>query len=242
MTGQSLFGKTINNEYSWLKRPGYLVLNASNAEGELLAYVESLQKMIPVWNLNIRWGLLIWDSDKELFVSPSITEDFLADRINMVIAENQEENPFLIALQQEQEQEYEELRGCACGNTKKNATTICNQNYNNIQNYFYQAYAISPAGALVSTTLYWVSYVREGGQWDYKAHWPAGIYCFRVNGTEGGYHKTAEWFGNYNYGFTGKFLFSLETLHAGSYVVSGFDPNDVTTDWPAIDLGYSHAP
>jgi hypothetical protein len=95
--------------------------------------------------------------------------------------------------------------------------------------------------ALVLFMTFNIVFVRENGAWDYKVHWTEPTYCFRVNGIDGN-HKTSEWFGNYNYGFTGKFLFSLDILHAGSYAVSGFDPNDVTTDWPAIDLGYSHAP
>lgn len=44
--------------------------------------------------------------------------------------------------------------------------------------------------------------------------------------------------GNYNYGYTGRLLFSLDILLEGSFVVSGFDPKDVATDWPQIREGF----
>ncbi len=160
-------------------------------------------------------------------------------RLEGITEEDLEKNPFWTALNQKYKPEV--LRGCTCGNTRKNATTICTQNYNTIRIFYNSLAAIPNSNPWVSTVGYWVSFVRENGAWDYKVHWTEPTYCFRVNGIDGN-HKTSEWFGNYNYGFTGKFLFSLDILHAGSYAVSGFDPNDVTTDWPAIDLGYSHAP
>ena len=54
-------------------------------------------------------------------------------------------------------------------------------------------------------------------------------------------HVTSEYIGNFNYGYTGSYLFDLNTLHLGSSAVSGFDPADVS-DWPAIDAGFENAP
>lgn len=62
----------------------------------------------------------------------------------------------------------------------------------------------------------------EGGDWDYKVvpgyspyykEWTA-VQRYTTS------TKTSEWFGNYNYGFTGSYLFSLSTLLAGGDGVS----------------------
>ena len=54
-------------------------------------------------------------------------------------------------------------------------------------------------------------------------------------------------FGNFNYGYTGSFLFGLNTLHAGSHTVAlisgvlktgNFDLAAEYDDWEAIDEGY----
>lgn len=74
-----------------------------------------------------------------------------------------------------------------------------------------------------STTVgWWISKVQEGGAWDYKRvsgykpwnkkwnakqRWTTSV-------------KTSEWFGNYNYGYTGHYLFTLNILLAGGDGVS----------------------
>ncbi|CAM3207062.1 hypothetical protein HP548_02450 [Paenibacillus taichungensis] len=106
------------------------------------------------------------------------------------------------------------------------AYSISSQNY-------YQMYDIwaslalgiygNPTAALSYTTTWWVDRVRPGGIWDYKVvngykpynkEWTAF-----VKGGKTQIRKT-EWFGNYNYGFTGKLLFPLSILYTGGDVVS----------------------
>ncbi|WP_208643810.1 hypothetical protein [Paenibacillus barcinonensis] len=61
------------------------------------------------------------------------------------------------------------------------------------------------------------------------------------NGTQ---FSTSEWFGNYNYRFTGKELFSLSILFAGgdgAGIVFGSGPDD-ENDKAAIRQGYNESP
>jgi len=63
---------------------------------------------------------------------------------------------------------------------------------------------------------------------------------YGINDSKKNYHRTSEFMGNYNYGFTGRVLFNLTTLKLGSnYAASGnpFIPD--TDDYPAIEEGYN---
>lgn len=78
---------------------GYLVLDLSLADEDILPYADTLRELTPIVNLNLHWGTLVWDSETETFQSPEITEEFMAERLNMVLTEDQNENPFLTSLQ-----------------------------------------------------------------------------------------------------------------------------------------------
>lgn len=83
----------------------------------------------------------------------------------------------------------------------------------------------------------------EHGPWDYKRvsgfspytkKWDAGTYSGRKI-------ITTEYIGNYNYGFTGEFLFSLNTLYLGGQIANGlkfWQPED-ENDRRAIREGYN---
>lgn len=124
---------------------------------------------------------------------------------------------------------------------------MCDDNYSSLQTVYWVAFAagfVVPGVAPWSTTvIYWVNKVREGGDWDYKrlegfSPWDTEFYTYY----DGYRHTvTSEYIGNFNYGYTGSYLFDLYTLYYGSYAVSGFDAADVE-DWPAITDGYNHAP
>ena len=130
-----------------------------------------------------------------------------------------------------------------CSGMTFNLITICRNNYQHLVSYHDSMLTLeimNPGlNAYVSTASYWVSLVREDGAWDYKSSSTYGPYnkllCTYYDGEF--HHITSEYFGNFNYGYTGSFLFSLDILHAGSYAVSGFNPAD-QADWPAIDDGY----
>ena len=120
---------------------------------------------------------------------------------------------------------------------------ICEDNYQQLKSYYRSMLVVqmlNPSmNAYTLTVAYWVNLVRENGEWDYKSSSTYGPYnkplCTYYDGQM--HHFTSEYFGNFNYGYTGAFLFTLDILHTGSYAVSGFDPAD-QADWPAIDDGY----
>ena len=135
-----------------------------------------------------------------------------------------------------------------CGYPSLNVGAMCFDNYNELEEYYdmcVQVSIISPDfDPYLATAGYWVGKVREGGDWDYKSQPGFSPYDKMFCCSYGGLtkqHRTSEWLGNYNYGYTGSFLFSLGILHFGSSAVAGFDPAD-EEDWPAIDEGYYDSP
>lgn len=124
--------------------------------------------------------------------------------------------------------------------------TMCRQNYRTLSDYYEDMLRLvlvnpnlSPKGATIG---FWISKVEPGGDWDYKVR-PGfapynSLFCCYFDSNFN--HVTSEYIGNFNYGYTGSFLFDLNTLHFGSSAVAGFDPAD-KNDWPAIDAGYYNA-
>ena len=137
--------------------------------------------------------------------------------------------------------------GHGCSIPELSMLTICTNNYNTLVTYLNDMNAASAGNPAINpynaTVGFWIGKVAEGCEWDYKSSsaykpWDKW-WCTYI---DGGYqHVTSEYFGNFNYGLTGSFLFTLDILHIGSLVVSGLNPKDVE-DWPAIDSGYNHAP
>ncbi|HBQ86066.1 MAG TPA: hypothetical protein DD811_06270 [Syntrophomonas sp.] len=123
------------------------------------------------------------------------------------------------------------------------AYAIASDNYEIISDYFDAIQVYAPWSAYPSTVSYWISKIKERGAWDYKVQpgyspynkqWQTlTLYTSSV--------RTSEWFGNYNYGFTGRFLFSLSILHAGgdgaSYVFN--HTIDDQEDRDAVTFGYN---
>lgn len=99
----------------------------------------------------------------------------------------------------------------------------------------------------VALTKYWIGKVQPGGIWDYKTvpgYSPYNsMFCltYGKNLSKANYHRTSEFMGNYNYGFTGRMMFPLSFLKLGSNAVGGnvFIPD--ADDYPAIEEGYSDA-
>ena len=93
----------------------------------------------------------------------------------------------------------------------------------------------------VSTSAVWINSVREGGVWDYKVQLGGYevTFCCDYDGGSNA-HRTAEFIGNYNYGYTGSFLFSLDILFWGSAVVAD-DIRSEYKDRPVIEEVYDHA-
>ncbi len=121
---------------------------------------------------------------------------------------------------------------------------MCEENYAEIEDYYYTVMndAINRDDAHYMTTVYWINKVKPGGEWDYKVQ-PGfspydKMFCSYYDLQH--HHITSEYIGNFNYGYTGSFLYSLIALKTGSFVVSGFDISDFD-DWDAIEAGYDYA-
>ena len=104
--------------------------------------------------------------------------------------------------------------------------------------------SIAPGAALLS---YWIGKVQPGGAWDYKSvpgYAPYNtIFCltYGISDKKTNYHRTSEFMGNYNYGFTGRMMFPLTVLKLGSNGAAGNPFKPDTDDYPAIEEGYSDA-
>ncbi len=121
--------------------------------------------------------------------------------------------------------------------------SVVSENYAYIEDYYNTLMTYTPTEAYTGTVGIWVGKVAPKGDWDYKRTY--GPYDTPYTCTYGLNDsktrlKTAEFIGNYNYGYTGSFLFNLNALKTGSFVVSGFDASDYT-DHPAIEEGFEDA-
>lgn len=131
-----------------------------------------------------------------------------------------------------------------CGYEYLNVGQITLSNRQTIVDFYETFLEYEPDGnAGGATAGYWVGMVREGGPWDYKRDDTIGpydhVWCcsyWRLINQ----HKTAEWLGNHNYGYTGSFLFTLDVLKAGSFAAALGDPADFD-DWDAIEEGYRYS-
>lgn len=140
------------------------------------------------------------------------------------------------------------LAAHSCSYPDLDLIEMCQDNYDELSGVYLLnkiIEAANPSGvptAWLTTAIYWVNKVREEGDWDYKTQpdfkpWNK-TFCSYYDGAY--HHITSEYIGNFNYGYTGSLLFSLDILHFGSSAVSGFDPAD-EEDWPAIDAGFEKA-
>jgi len=138
----------------------------------------------------------------------------------------------------------------SCSLTKLGFGNMVRANRQNIRNYYNQMVELKYSNPKIvpyyATCQYWYAKIQPGGVWDYKVQSPYKPYnkyfcmTYGINDSKKNYHRTSEFMGNYNYGFTGRVLFNLTTLKLGSnYAASGnpFIPD--TDDYPAIEEGYN---
>ena len=138
--------------------------------------------------------------------------------------------------------------GKPSGLPKLNAYKIAQNNRNEIINFMNTILVSNPsqpAAATSATIGYWVGKVKTGGAWDYKNVKGFTPYNKKWNAVQRytTSTKTSEWFGNYNYGFTGSVLFSKKILLAGGDAVSWVHngETDSKEDKAAIKQGYNES-
>ena len=123
-----------------------------------------------------------------------------------------------------------------------NLIGLCEDNYDFIVTYYDGCMVIQMANpttysAWAATVTCWVTRVRENGPWDYKTRDEYMDKTFSVVYNGQSDTVTAEFIGNFNYGYTGSFLFGINTLIDGSVAIAGSIEKD-QHDWPAIKHGY----
>lgn len=119
---------------------------------------------------------------------------------------------------------------------------LCEDNYDFIVTYYDGCMVIQMANpttysAWAATVTCWVTRVMPGGNWDYKVRDGYKDKTFNVEYNGKTDTITAEFLGNFNYGYTGSFLFGINALINGSTAVAGSIEKD-QHDWPAIKEGY----
>lgn len=212
----------VNNE-------GLLELTANESIKDLDGY-DSVVKMIELCNESIQ--------DDILLIDPETLE------LTSVIMPEEEQQPYGLTNHVTPIIPRNAAHGCSVQGLS--LLNMCKNNYNTLSDYYQRMLRLmltnpnlSPWGATVG---FWISKVEPNGDWDYKTQpgfspWYTR-FCSYFDGSFR--HITSEYIGNFNYGYTGSYLFSLDVLHAGSSAVAGFDPAD-KDDWPAIDAGYNNA-
>lgn len=229
---------SISDLWAYMRGKGNLtvgsdgLLHLNNIE-ELKQYLKGEQfiETISICNEAIQDGILVADMDMV--------------EISSVIQFGEKYIPYGILHSDDEVKDYKQLRNGAHGCSVQGLAllSMCSQNYETIRDFYYkmlELVIINPnLDAGLATVGFWISKVEPNGDWDYKvkngfAPWNTVFCCYY----DGGFHHiTSEYIGNFNYGYTGKFLFDISTLRMGSYMISGFNSKD-KEDWPAIDAGY----
>ncbi|WP_058300259.1 polymorphic toxin type 44 domain-containing protein [Gorillibacterium timonense] len=153
----------------------------------------------------------------------------------------------IIATEFQRDMEKQSFSSLMSGPSILDAYHIALGNRDFIQSIYqsYSKFPGTPASAYIIASSVWVAKVRGGGEWDYKVqpgyapHDKGWLAITRW----GQSYRTSEWFGNYNYGFTGSFLFSLPILYSGGDG-AGFiwgDGFDSPEDRQAISQGFTES-
>ena len=122
---------------------------------------------------------------------------------------------------------------------------IARDNRSTVQKYYNASNMGNPTGALAATTAFWIAKVKTNGAWDYKNVSGYAPYNKQWNAVQKrvAMTRTSEWFGNYNYGFTGSALYTQGILLTGGDIVSLKHNHvpDSYSDKQAIKTGYQEA-
>lgn len=104
-----------------------------------------------------------------------------------------------------------------------NVVSLVELNRSELEGVYNTYVTFEPGRAFDFTLGWWVGKVKEGGDWDYKVKegyspWYKEFTMIMYNGFREVHNS--KWLGNYNYGYTGEFLFSLSTLLKGGDAIS----------------------
>ncbi|RAW16142.1 hypothetical protein DC345_11735 [Paenibacillus taichungensis] len=127
---------------------------------------------------------------------------------------------------------------------------MVNANRAELSTYYWNVYYSSAITgqplqtAIMSSALWFKGKVQARGPWDYKTQpgWGGASKQWYADTHTGRRYVTTEYIGNYNYGFTGQFLFPLTILFYGGQYANGniWSPEDMN-DRAAIQDGFNDA-
>ena len=126
---------------------------------------------------------------------------------------------------------------------------VANRNRTLFSQYFNSVleaskYAGNPSSTAISASTGWfVAKVKPRGDWDYKVVAGYSPYSKQWNAQTKNSTtvRTTEWFGNYNYGLAGSYLFGINELIAGGHIASLATSLrlDGADDRAAVTLGFN---
>lgn len=193
--------------------------------------------MINIINQQIQDGII--SMDQELNVQPTTSEE-IAKKVYQNDKKNEKQNLFTTPSCNEQNSLSTLAASCI------DLVKLVETNRSQLVGTYIAFSAADPAHAHAYTVGWWVGKVREDGAWDYKVQpgyspWYNTFCMLHYNGVV--IDHNSKWLGNYNYGYTGEFLFSLDILLKGadaiSYLINQIP--DTPEAKEAIEWGFSDA-
>ena len=187
--------------FVYLNEEGLIVISddfsSLGINGDL---AEEYKEVVNILNSNLEAGII--SIDKDLDIQPVDVSE-----VAETVYENDKKN---------------EDNGISLMSTYLNVTSLVETNTRQLEDQYNAVYSYSPNSAYSFSVGWWVGKVREGGAWDYKvvsgfSPWYKTFSMGLYSGTE---VHNSKWLGNYNYGYTGQFLFSERILLAGGDAIS----------------------
>lgn len=177
------------------------VINESSLENIDESLIKEYYKRLNLLNEHIKEGIL--SIDQNLNVEPFTVED-IAERVFEADQKSVHIQPYSRA-------------------ATLHVKSLVELNRKELENVMRTHVTFNPNGAYAYTVGWWVGKVKVNGDWDYKVK--SGYSPWNKKFTMHLYNGRVEvhdskWLGNYNYGYTGQYLFSLPTLYAGGDAVS----------------------
>lgn len=240
----------VNNELKqkkllYVNSAGHLVISPDAwTEVDNISVLTLLSDDYTFGNSAVNDGILAIDPNSLEFYSTQATKENL-ERIKQIemtrtINNSFSENPSISPLATP----HCSLKAVNFGSMVRANRTLLTNYYNNLMALKASNPRITPG---YSTIQLWISKVQPNGPWDYKVvsgYAPYNkVLCltYGINNVKKNYHRTSEFMGNYNYGFTGRQLFPLSILKVGSNAVAGNPFVKDVDDYPAIEEGYNDA-
>lgn len=236
-TPQEIHKVVVANHWGSLTTAGQLVVNVTAAD---LGVSDTLfnQYLSDVSNLNnaVKEGLLTFNYNLEMNVlTPEEYKDYaVQEGINFRI-----QSQFIVPFSDPGAPPFRNAYSIAAGNL----ATLKNFYNSAMTSYMYSGYPNAGAMAYSASIGFFIGKVQEGGEWDYKVQpgWSPWYNQFTFAFRSGTEVQNSAYLGNYNYGYVGKYLFSLSVLIAGGdgvSILTGKHP-DGEDDKAPIRRGYN---